>query len=109
MARTQRAAPLLQALQEDRRKALELFLEGLDSEGFRLLAAHLPPNLEDLKIRLTGSSIKDQDIVVFGENLPAQLKTLNLDLTNCASVTDAGIADLEKFIDPKKVIMDLTM
>jgi len=72
------------------RKALDLHVEGLTTEGMELLAQSLPPNLQDLKLRLKGSSIVDEDLHALAEGLPKQLRSLSLDLRNCQGITERG-------------------
>mmetsp|Transcript_112763 Transcript_112763/g.313792 ORF Transcript_112763/g.313792 Transcript_112763/m.313792 type:complete len:683 (+) Transcript_112763:64-2112(+) len=108
-ARSQRASKALQALRGDRRKALDLCLEGLDGDGVRQLAQSLPPGLEDLKMRLKGSSVRDQDLCVLGEHLQGDLHSVSLDLVQCAGISDAGVAGFERHMENRKTIVDLKL
>merc|ERR1712100_109590 len=97
------------------RKALDLHLEGVNTEGIEVLAQSLPPNLQDLKLRLRNSSITDEDLQALAEGLPKQLKSVSLDLTNCSNITDKGQDTFTTIVetafegsDPK-VNIDLTL
>lgn len=75
------------------RKALDLHLEGITSEGMEVLAQCLPPNLLDLKLRLRSASITDEDLEALAEGIEDHqlyLKSISLDLTNCEGVTEKG-------------------
>merc|ERR1719258_573497 len=72
------------------KKVLDLHLEGVNTEGMETLAQCLPPNLQDLKLRLRNSSIVDEDLHALAEGLPKQLKSVSLDLTDCKGITDKG-------------------
>jgi len=67
-----------------------IHLEGLNTEGMEFLAQSLPPNLQDLKLRLRNSSITDEDLQALAEGLPKQLKSVSLDLTNCEAISEKG-------------------
>jgi hypothetical protein len=94
-SRKERSATLCErissALQGDLwRKAIDLNLEGLTTKGMELLAQSIPPNLQDLKLRLRNSTITNEDLHALAEMLPKQLKTVSLDLTNCKEINEKG-------------------
>lgn len=97
------------AIQADEwRSSLDMRLEGLSSEGMRLLAQGLPPNLEDIKLRLRGASISDKDLLALAENLPAQLKKISMDLRNCKEVSE-GLPDAFTSRTKRPVIIDFDL
>lgn len=102
----ERADKFAAALRRDEwRKALDMPIQGMDSGGFSTIMDSLPPNLEELKLHLNGSSIDDQDIDMFTRALPQGLKSLNLDLTHCRRITDTGVDILANAIDFDKMLI----
>jgi len=95
------------------RKALDLHVEGLTTEGMELLAMSLPPNLQELKLRLRNSSITDEDLHALAEGLPRQTKAVSLDLRNCQGVSDKGraifAASVEAAFEDRKLVIDLDL
>jgi len=97
------------------RKSLDMHLEGLTTEGMELLAQNIPPNLQDLKLRLRNSVITDEDLQALAEGLPKQLRAISLDLTNCQEVTEKGRTIFEMTVaaafeeEPHTVLVDLKL
>lgn len=97
------------------RKALDMHVEGLTTEGMELLAQSLPPNLQDLKLRLRNSSITDEDLQALAEGLPQQLKSVSIDLTNCQGITEKGQTIFRMKVEATfetsepKVVVDLNL
>lgn len=87
------------------RKSLYMPLQGMDSAGFTLVTDSFPPNLEELRLHLAGSSINDLDIDGLIRALPVGLKSLHLDLTHCAGITDRGVSRLADAIDFDKMLV----
>jgi hypothetical protein len=71
---------------------MDMHLDGLNTEGMDLLAQSIPPCLQDLKLRLRGSSITDDDLKAFAECLPRHLKSISMDLTYCKYISSEGRA-----------------
>mmetsp|Transcript_33412 Transcript_33412/g.92304 ORF Transcript_33412/g.92304 Transcript_33412/m.92304 type:complete len:671 (-) Transcript_33412:117-2129(-) len=81
------------ALREDLLlKASDMHLEGLNSDGMKLLAQSWPPSLQDLKLRLQCATITDEDLMALSERLPKKLRSIGLDLAHCRGLSDEGIA-----------------
>lgn len=82
------------ALRADQwRKALDMSLEGFNTEGMELLAQSIPPNLQELKLRLRNSTITDEDLEALAEGIADKpLKSVSLDLMNCKGISEKGRA-----------------
>mmetsp|Transcript_82629 Transcript_82629/g.130205 ORF Transcript_82629/g.130205 Transcript_82629/m.130205 type:complete len:736 (-) Transcript_82629:115-2322(-) len=105
-----------EALQEDLwRKSMDMHLEGLTTEGMELLVQSLPPNLQEIKLRLRGATITDADIRALAEDLPKRVKSVSLDLSDCEHITDDGRAEFGEIIearskgDGSKIEVDLNL
>lgn len=106
----QRWGPIKEALLADvGRKSLDLHFEGLSSNGMRLLAESLPPNLQELTLRIRGSSVKDEDMLALADGFPEHLRAVSLDLTHCRHVTANGCEAFASRARRRKVACDLNL
>eukprot|EP00927_Polykrikos_kofoidii_P020759 TRINITY_DN19894_c0_g1_i1.p1 TRINITY_DN19894_c0_g1~~TRINITY_DN19894_c0_g1_i1.p1 ORF type:complete len:695 (+),score=131.89 TRINITY_DN19894_c0_g1_i1:48-2087(+) len=106
----QRWAPISEALRADVwRKAMDLCYEGLSSNGMRLLAESLPPNLQELTLRIRGSNVKDEDMLALADGFPDSLKAVSLDLRHCRHITSAGAEAFKASAQKRRVACDLNL
>lgn len=101
-----------EALREDLwRKAMDMHLEGLTTEGMELLAQSLPPNLQEIKLRLWGASITDEDLIALAENLPKRVKSVSMDLSDCMHITEEGRKSFVAIVEGSggKIEVDLNL
>lgn len=94
-ARQKVKLPEILAMDDDR-EVLELslahFEETCVDSSVKILAAGLPPNLQDLRLSFEGCNrITDQSLSALGSRFCLGLKRLYLDFIGCSKLTDTGL------------------
>jgi hypothetical protein len=81
------------------RKSLRITLAKCEEAGDEQVAfflQSLPPNLQELDLDLSNTSISDAIMGRLGTSIPQCMKALTLDLSNCSQITDNGVAELRR-------------
>jgi len=85
------------------RKCLRITLAGCDAatdEQVSFFLQSLPPNLQELDLDLSNTSISDASMRSLGADIPQGVETLTLDLSNCSAISDDGIAEFRRNLPP---------
>eukprot|EP00401_Gymnodinium_catenatum_P074862 CAMPEP_0117556530 /NCGR_PEP_ID=MMETSP0784-20121206/51857_1 /TAXON_ID=39447 /ORGANISM="" /LENGTH=577 /DNA_ID=CAMNT_0005353809 /DNA_START=10 /DNA_END=1740 /DNA_ORIENTATION=+ len=80
-----------------RRKSLHMALAGVtltDEDSITLVSECFPPNLVSLTLNLLRTGTTDAGLETLALRLPASLKSLSLNFTECEGITDQGVGFL---------------
>jgi len=94
------------------RKSLRVSLAGCemaDDKNVSFLLKSLPPNLKELDLDLSNTSISDATMRSLGTDIPQGVEVLSLDLSHCSEISDDGVAAFQKNLPPnlKQLKMEL--